>query len=59
MASWVKVLQQYMSSEPNGRKIEIAEFKELTDQDKKDFRDMLIAEGFDVDPLATKQPEAA
>jgi len=59
MASWVKVLQQYMSSEPNGRKIEIAEFKELTDQDKKDFRDMLISEGFDVDPLSTKQPEAA
>ena len=59
MASWVKELQRYMSSEPNGRKIEIAEFKELTEKDKEDFRDMLIAEGFDVDPLSSKQPEAA
>jgi hypothetical protein len=59
MASWVKELQRYMSSEPNGRKISITEFKELTEKDKKDFHDMLVAEGVDVDPIPAKQPEAA
>jgi len=51
MASWVKELQNYFTAPPHGKKIEISEFKSLTDQDKEDFRAMLIAEGIDVDPV--------
>jgi hypothetical protein len=54
MASWVKELQNYFAAEPYGKKIEIAEFKELTEEDKEDFRQMLIAEGIEVDPITPK-----
>ena len=46
--SWVKALQEYFTREPFGRKIEVPEFKALSHQDKLDFREMLIAEGYDV-----------
>lgn len=48
----VKALQDYFTSQPHGRKIEIPEFKALTQDDKSDFRDMLIDVGYDVAPLA-------
>ena len=54
MASWVKVLQDYFSAEPHAKKIQISEFKELTEQDKEDFRQMLIAEGYEIDPITPK-----
>jgi hypothetical protein len=49
--SVVKALQDFFTHGQHGRKIEIAEFKELTDKDKHDLRDMLITEGYDVSPL--------
>lgn len=52
--SVVKALQDFFTQQPFGRKIEIAEFKELTDTDKSDFRNMLIDVGYNVTPLATK-----
>lgn len=50
--STVKALQDFFTAEPHGRKIGMAEFKALTAQDKVDLRLMLIAEGYDVEPLA-------
>jgi hypothetical protein len=46
--SWVKALQEYFTKPPHGKKIEVPEFKALSFQDKLDFREMLIAEGYDV-----------
>lgn len=51
MASLVKELQEFMSADPYGRKVEISEFKELTTQDKHDLRELLITTGREVDPL--------
>ena len=51
MTSWVKALQEYFTAPPHGKKIEISEFKQLTDQDKQDFHEMLTAEGIPVDPI--------
>lgn len=56
--SYVKVLQGYFSKEPHARKIEIAEFKKLTQKDKEDFVAMLRAEGYDVaDPMSLATTE--
>lgn len=49
--SLVKAMQDYFSKDPAGKKIEMAEFKELTQQDKVELREMLIAEGYYVAPL--------
>lgn len=49
--SWVKALQDYFTNEPFGKKIEIPEFKALTDQDKLDFHEMLTNEGYSLDPI--------
>lgn len=58
MASWVKELQTYFSAPPHGKKIEIGEFKQLTPQDKRDFREMLIDEGIEVDPIKEEENAA-
>lgn len=55
MASWVKELQNYFTAPPHGKKIEISEFKQLTPQDKEDFREMLITEGIEVDPIKKEE----
>jgi hypothetical protein len=55
MASLVKELQLFMSEGKYGKKISIQEFRELTDQDKVDFREMLIGEGKQVDELKKKE----
>jgi hypothetical protein len=39
------------------RKIEIPEFKALTQQDKVELREMLIAEGYEVLPLMGTPPQ--
>lgn len=52
--SVVKAAQLFFSADPHGRKIEMAEFKALTTQDREDLREMLIAEGYNVAPLAPK-----
>lgn len=51
--SIVAAVREYFLKEPHGRKVEVAEFKALTDKDKADLRDMLIGEGYDVAPLAS------
>jgi hypothetical protein len=50
--SFVKACQQYFTEGKHGRKIEIAEFKQLTTADKVELRDLLIKEGYDVREFA-------
>lgn len=45
--SIVAAIRDYFSD----RKMEIPEFKALTEKDKVELREMLIAEGYDVAPL--------
>ena len=52
--SMVKACQEFFSKPPHGKKIEIAEFKALTREDKIELREMLIAEGYNV--LELPQP---
>ena len=49
--SFVKACQDFFTSEPFGRKIEIPEFKALTQDDKLELRDMLIEQGYEVAEL--------
>lgn len=49
--SFVKACQDYFTNGKHGRKIEIPEFKALTDGDKVELRDLLIAEGYNVREL--------
>ena len=49
--SFVKACQDYFTNEPFGRKIEIPEFKALSQEDKLELRDMLIEQGYDVAEL--------
>jgi hypothetical protein len=51
--SFVKAMQHFFTQEPNGKKLEIAEFKGLTPDDRKELRDELIREGYEVDELKT------
>ena len=51
VVSLVKSCQDFFSTGPHGKKIEIPEFKALTRQDKEELREMLIGEGYDVLPL--------
>jgi hypothetical protein len=55
--SYIKALQDFFSKPPHGKKIEITEFKDLSEKDKRDFREMLIAEGYEVDPIKEKVVE--
>jgi hypothetical protein len=48
IVSLVKACQDFFSTGGHGRKIEIPEFKALTDKDKEELREMLIAEGYQV-----------
>lgn len=49
--SLVKALQDFFSKEPHGKKVEIAEFRALSNEDKVQLREMLIAEGYNVAEL--------
>jgi len=49
----VKACQDFFLKPPFGKKVEINEFKELTQQDKIDLREMLIGEGYNVIELST------
>ena len=49
--SIVKACQEFFSSPPHARKVTIPEFKDLTQEDKEDLRQMLIGEGYNVKPL--------
>ena len=50
--SFVKACQEYFTSPPFGKKIEISEFKSLTQEDKVELREMLISEGYNVLPMS-------
>jgi hypothetical protein len=49
--SFVKACQDFFTEGKYGRKIEIPEFKALTQEDKVELRDLLIKEGYDVKEL--------
>jgi hypothetical protein len=49
--SFVKACQDYFTNGKHGRKIEIPEFKALTQEDKEELRDLLIKEGYNVREL--------
>lgn len=46
--SLVKACQDFFSKEPYGRKIDIPEFKALSEKDKDELKEMLIAEGYNI-----------
>jgi hypothetical protein len=46
--TWVKAAQDYFSSDPHARKIEISEFKALTDADRDDMAAMLREVGYTI-----------
>ena len=54
--SFVKACQDFFTNGKHGRKIEIPEFKALTQEDKEELRDLLIAEGYDVRELGAPTP---
>jgi hypothetical protein len=56
--SFVKACQDFFTSEPFGRKIEIPEFKALSQEDKLELRDMLIGQGYEVAELGEPVPAA-
>jgi hypothetical protein len=49
--SFIKACQDFFTRPPFGKRIEIPEFKALTQQDKHELREMLIGEGYNVAPL--------
>lgn len=49
--SFVKACQDFFTNGKHGKKIEIPEFKALTQEDKVELRDLLIAEGYNVKEL--------
>jgi maleate cis-trans isomerase len=53
--SFIQAVRDYFSD----RKMEISEFKALSMEDKVELRELLIAEGYDVAPLATMPPQQA
>jgi hypothetical protein len=54
--SFVKACQDFFTNGKHGRKIEIPEFKALTQEDKVELRDLLIAEGYDIRELGAPAP---
>lgn len=52
--SLVKAMRDFF--EKDGRKVEIPEFKALSHEDKVELRELLIAEGYDVAPIAVSPP---
>ena len=55
--SFVKACQDFFTQEPFGRKIEIPEFKALSQEDKEELRQLLIGQGYDVAELG-QAPQA-
>jgi hypothetical protein len=49
--SFVKLVMQYFAFGQHGRKVEISEFKSLTQKDKEELRDLFIEAGYDVAEL--------
>lgn len=55
--SFVKACKTFFETGKHSRKVEIAEFRELTQADKVELRDLLIGEGFDVAEIAVAAAE--
>lgn len=55
--SFVRACQDFFTRDPYGKKLEISEFKALTQEDKVELREMLIAEGYNISELS--QPSQA
>lgn len=51
--SFVKACQDFFTNGKHGKKIEITEFKMLTQEDKVELRDLLIKEGYNIRELGT------
>lgn len=49
--SFVKATKDFFEKEPNGRKVEVPEFKALSQKDREEIREGLIELGYDVMPL--------
>jgi hypothetical protein len=49
--SFVKATKSFFENGQYGRKVDISEFKALTQDDKVEIRDLLIKEGYEVLPL--------
>ena len=49
--SFVKAVKLFFEGDPYGRKVEIAEFQALTDNDREDLRGLLLGEGYNVRPF--------
>jgi hypothetical protein len=56
--SFVKACQEFFSGGKHGRKVEIAEFKALSTQDKIDLSQELLAAGFDHKPYTGEEVAA-
>lgn len=56
--SFVKAAQDFFTKNPNGKKIEISEFKALTHEDKVELREMLIGQGYNVAPMKVPEKQA-
>jgi hypothetical protein len=52
--SFVKVCQEFFSAGKYGRKVEIAEFKALTNDDKIELSEMLNSAGYNHEPYVGK-----
>lgn len=52
--SFISAAQEFFSRGKYGRKIEIAEFKQLTPEDRADLRNLLIMEGYDIREFPVK-----
>jgi hypothetical protein len=50
--SFVKAAQEFFSAPPHGKKVEIAEFKALTVQDKVELSEMLRTIGVEHEPYS-------
>lgn len=51
--TFVKAVMHFFGTGDHGKKIEIAEFQQLTQEDKIELRELLILEGYNVRELAT------
>ena len=49
--SFVKAVLDYFGTGEHGKKVDIPEFKELNQEDKKELYELLTAEGYDMLPL--------
>lgn len=55
--SFIKAMQDFFGSGDHGRKLEIPEFKQLSQEDKVELRQGLLDLGYEVSPLVV--PTAA